>query len=132
MSRIYRVVLFVFVLSAIGCVKESGPFIIPPQDSSIVAISFSNDIQPMFDEKCVSCHNAGHPFLDLSTGQSYNELMTSGANAPYVNISDVENSHLVERLIGTEWPIMPPFPPFVSNDGIDTVRMWISQGALNN
>ncbi|HNQ13719.1 MAG TPA: hypothetical protein PKH65_06005 [Bacteroidia bacterium] len=125
-------ILVVVVMNVIGCTKDSGPYIILPQDSSFVAISFSNDIQPLFDNKCVSCHDANHPFLDLSSGQAYNELMTSGANAPYVDVNDVENSHLIERLIGTEWPIMPPAPPFVDNDGIDTVRMWISQGALNN
>jgi len=40
-------------------------------------MSFSGDIQPIFDQRCVACH-AGTQSPDLTTGWSYDELIDGG------------------------------------------------------
>ena len=92
-------------------------------------ISFTRDIQPLFDAMCIRCHNEWHPFLDLRSCCSYEQLLTSGHLAPYVDSLDPENSILIGRLRGVEFPLMPPDGGRVSEGMIDTIKVWMLQGA---
>jgi hypothetical protein len=38
-------------------------------------VSFSRDVQPIFDRKCVACHPTSYEYLDLRPGRSYDELV---------------------------------------------------------
>ena len=38
-------------------------------------VSFSDDVQPIFDAKCVVCHPTSYEYLDLRRGRSYDELV---------------------------------------------------------
>jgi hypothetical protein len=44
------------------------------------AVSYSRDVQPIFDAKCISCHPVAYPYLDLHRGRSYRQLV--GAVSP--------------------------------------------------
>jgi len=47
------------------------------------AVSFSGDVQPLLERKCVSCHPVSYPYLDLRRGRSYEQLVrVSAATAP--------------------------------------------------
>lgn len=51
--------------------------------SSPAPVSYSGQIQPLFDRKCTACHPVSYPYLDLRVGRSYGELVqTRSALAP--------------------------------------------------
>jgi mono/diheme cytochrome c family protein len=91
--------------------------------------SFSSDVQPIFETKCVFCHG------DLGgwDSSSYEAVMTTGDNAPVVIPGNPENSLLVHKLEGTqaEGEIMPPAGKLPEAD-IQKIIDWISAGAPDN
>ncbi|MFB6307181.1 MAG: hypothetical protein ABEH43_09390, partial [Flavobacteriales bacterium] len=63
-------------------------------------MSFKEDIQPIFNSNCVTCHNEEHQYLDLREGKSYDQLSQNGANAPYIVAGKPGKSLLYERVTG--------------------------------
>ncbi|MFP5470248.1 MAG: hypothetical protein ACLGGV_01510 [Bacteroidia bacterium] len=124
--------IVVISIFAVGCAKDEGPFntteIVDLNDT--LQVSFKIDVQPIFDSYCTSCHGSNHSKLVLINSQSYNQLMTDGAKAPYINISDPENSIIMGYLNGKP-TYMPPsgsIPEFEK----EVILKWIGQGAKNN
>ncbi len=91
--------------------------------------SFSSDVMPIFEAKCVFCHGDQGGW----DSSSYEAVMTTGDNAPAVIPGDPENSLLVQKLEGTqaEGAIMPPAGKLPDAD-IQKIIDWISVGAPNN
>ncbi len=89
-------------------------------------ISFQDQVQPIFTQNCVNCHN-GNQNPDLRSGNSFNALLSGG----FVISSDSENSVLYKSLIGQGAPLMPPSGG-ISQTKINVVKQWIDEGALNN
>jgi hypothetical protein len=54
-------------------VAVSVPFASAPRSPG--PVSYSGQIQPIFDAKCTSCHPISYPYLDLRAGRSYAELV---------------------------------------------------------
>ncbi len=91
--------------------------------------SFTQEILPLFNQKCVFCHGASGGWQS----GSYDEVMNSGINAPVVIPGDAEGSLLVQKLRGTqaEGAPMPPGTP-LSETEIDLVVRWVEAGAPDN
>jgi hypothetical protein len=86
-------------------------------------ISFSAEIQPIFDSKCVSCHVSQSP--DLSVGSSYNSLI----QGDYINTASPETSLLYTKMKDNQHPsISGTF----SASELAILLVWIEQGANNN
>lgn len=137
------------IIMTASCVKDQGPYIIeqayipPPEDTVIIpgpvtptvyseTIFFSTDISPMLQQNCVQqCHNQQHPKLDLRPQVSYDQLLTLGVSAPYVNTTNPNQSLLYLHLAGV-YTLMPEGGPALSQGKIDSVFTWVTQGALNN
>lgn len=88
-----------FLLAA--CVLEEGPVF---TEIEVTDVSFATDIQPIFNERCIDCHNETHPTgLDLQDGISYSRLVkvTSANYPPNVRIEPLskENSVLWHKII---------------------------------
>lgn len=140
MQRFYHIkrLALLFLLSGYlmhlsSCTKDEGPLVIkPPPVPGDTMMSYSLEIQAIFDLHCVRCHNQSHPFLDLREGLSYNQLLFTGHLAPYVDTLLPENSILIGRLRGVEYPIMPPDGDHIRPGTIDTIAIWMLQGARNN
>lgn len=92
-------------------------------------VSFNDDILPVMVLHCKSCHEVDKVFpgLILNAEMSYDQLLSDGVNAPYVNINDPESSLLYRRMNKD----MPQFG-LLSNDIIALFLKWIQEGALNN
>ena len=69
-------------------------------------ISFANDILPIFEANCLTCHGAGMQLakLDLRTRES---ALAGGAHGPAIVPGNAEQSRLFRRIAGAEAPAMP-------------------------
>ncbi len=119
-----------------SCVFDSGPVIIPSANDTP---SFSQDIQPIFNNSCISCHDDEHSAgLDLRMGFSYSLLV----NVPSIRYSQfirvkpysADSSVLWNKAAGTGFNgmQMPPGGPYLQTFEIDNIKKWINQGAQNN
>ncbi len=50
------------------------PFLAHPGEQS-PGVSFSEDVQPIFDRKCAVCHPTSYEYLDLRRGKAYGDLV---------------------------------------------------------
>lgn len=154
MKTILFIALFLLLFSLFfSCEKDSGPYVaaieivadttkidtngtgqptIPEPTIYSDSIFYGTHVKPVFQQSCVqACHNPQHPKLDLRPSVSYAQLLTDGLNAPYVNITNPEQSSLYLHLAGV-YTLMPQGGPKLSQGKIDTIYTWIAQGALNN
>ena len=101
------------------------------------AVSFSQDVQPIINQHCVQCHEAGGQGEVVSglNLTSYESVMKGTNAGPMVIAGDVEGSNLLVLIEGRADPSirMPhganePVP----KEDIQTIRSWIGQGAKNN
>jgi len=90
-------------------------------------VSFSGDIQPMFDASCVDgCHAANLIPPNLSQGNSYDVLFSTSL----VDTLNPTTSVLYVRMNETSTP-MPPTGKLNQNT-VNLVLAWIEQGAKND
>ncbi len=101
------------------------------------AVSFSEHVKPILDQNCVQCHQAGGEGevasgFDLTT---YDGMMKGARFGPMVIAGDVEGSNMLVLMEGRADPsISMPHGQQkpVSDEEIQTIRLWIEQGAKNN
>jgi mono/diheme cytochrome c family protein len=104
-------------------------------------VSFEADVQPIFDENCVTCHqsNGAPQGLVLEDGKSWQTLLrgrSTESELPLVAPGKPEDSYLFEKLAGTQaktgsgvqMPVGDPLTP----EKIAIIRQWIAAGAANN
>jgi hypothetical protein len=90
-------------------------------------VTFVDDILPIFEERCTGCHGS----MGRWSAASYEDVMTTGANAPVVIPGDAQESLLAQKILGThtEGGIMPPSGK-MRDDIIQLIITWIDNGAL--
>lgn len=117
----YSLITFI-CLTFISCKYDKIPIEPVPE-----VVSFQLDVQPIFDNDCIICHNGG--FIapsDFRADVSFDEIKNKFLVVP----GNLEASNLYQRLIGNA-NLMPPGSP-ISQSKIDIIAEWIVQGALNN
>lgn len=99
-------------------------------------ISYSADVRPILEKYCLDCHvpgGAGHAAsgFDMS---SYESLMKGGNFGPFVIPGDPLTSTLNMLVEGRADPSirMPHGRGTLTEDEIETLRVWVQQGARNN
>lgn len=129
-----KFVVMVLMVSALySCSKENGanPFPLSHEE-----VSFEKDVQPIFDQNCISCHpNSGD--LSLKSGSSYDNLVN--VISPEYGIARVspfykDSSVICMKLHGVEdyGFLMPLNGIPLESEEIKTIEDWIEQGAINN
>jgi len=113
-------------LMATSCYNDE----MPPEAVILIpeTVSYSKDIQPLWNQDCVSCHKTGATAPDLITANSYSALVT---NNKYVIPGNALGSKLHKSLMGDGAAIMPTAGKW-SDSKIALVDKWINDGALNN
>lgn len=99
-------------------------YIIPTPPPPVIVgdtISFSQDIQPIFNAKCISCHSSVNPVLTSSA--SYNSL-TSG-NFVVANSVATSELYIVCKPGGS-------MSSYISSDQLLLISRWITAGAKND
>ena len=100
----------------------------PPADTVVAEVSFSNDIVPMFESRCIKCHGGlkTEEGFDMST---YELLMAGSDNGDMVFAGDAENSPLAQLSVEGK---MPKRGPKLTPAQIQLLIDWINVGAPNN
>jgi uncharacterized membrane protein len=100
---------------------------------SVRPVSFSRDIQPLFNQRCVFCHG---PNSIVATGapnglmlDTYENVIFGSNFLPVLQAGQPENSTIVTML---EKGTMPAQGGPLSEGQIALVRNWIAQGAPDN
>jgi len=117
----------------------------PPATNSTTPISFSKDVQPIFNGHCVTCHQGQGPEqsnLTLEPRLSYGNLVgvasTGNPAVMRVKAGAAGDSYLIAKVTGTQVQAggkgaqMPYNAAPLSQAQIDLIIHWIKQGALNN
>ena len=100
-------------------------------------VSFSQEVRPILEANCLSCHQAGGAGFEASgfSMVTYDDLMKGTDAGPMVIPGDVEGSNLLVLMEGRADPSismphgsMDPVP----GEDIALIRNWIAQGAKNN
>jgi uncharacterized membrane protein len=127
MKKIIQYLMMLTVsLMATSCYYDDLPVdIVGPLPE---VVSYKNDIQPLWNEDCISCHKAGATAPDLTATNSYTALT---ANNKYVVPGNAASSILYKALLGQGSPLMPPNGETTATE-IALVEKWIKDGALNN
>ncbi|MBM80554.1 MAG: hypothetical protein CMJ78_08170 [Planctomycetaceae bacterium] len=112
--------------------KESQP-IEPKQVKLGRPVDFDEDIMPILDQNCISCHNLGlaESKLDLEQVES---IVKGGKRGPAVVPKDPDKSLLYLVAARKKAPHMPPLPNKVdalalTPEELGLLRQWIIEGA---
>jgi len=124
-----------------GC--GGGP-VNPPAEQVTENVSFSQQIQPIFDSHCTVCHAVGGlalntVTLELTEGDSYAMLVGQASSQDVaqtlVVAGDSSASLLFLKVSSDNPPVgstMPLTGGRLSSEELGLVRDWIDQGALDN
>ena len=115
-----------FLLTACG----AGPATSSSSTGTSVTanVSFSKDVMPILQSRCISCHGGGQSNRGLSF-DTYDTLMAGSNNGLVIVPGDPNNSRLIQLVqSGT----MPKRGPKLTPDQIQILIDWILAGALNN
>lgn len=108
--------------------SESEPESEPAPVQQDGAVSFQNDILPIFENSCIRCHGDSRTERGLDLG-SYDALMRGSRNGAMLIPGDAQNSELALQVISGE---MPRRAPKLADEQIQLIVDWINQGALDN
>ena len=91
--------------------------------------NFQDDVAPVFEQSCNSCHNPDKAKggLDL-TGM--NGILAGGSSGEVVLPGDAEGSLLYLLTARLEEPHMPPRGERIEQASLDLIKNWIDQGLL--
>ena len=114
------------IVSSIAVVGACGPG----------TVSYSRDVRPILDKHCLECHVTGQKGQEASGFDltSYDTLMKGGKFGPLVKPGDAFTSTLnmlVEGRVDKSIR-MPHGRQKLSDQEIETLKLWVSQGAKNN
>ncbi len=97
-------------------IQEGAVGEIPP-------VSYSAELQPIWNAKCTGCHKSGGIKPDLTAGNSYNSLFAENL----IDIATPENSILYKKIAPGG-----SMNTYVNAGDPELVLKWIQEGAQNN
>ena len=109
-------------------------------------VSLSDDVQPLYNSYCISCHQSVSPplDLDLSAGNAWSntvEVDSVQCTTKRIKPFFVFQSYVIAKVLGVH--AFPPFngsgdrmpkngPPYLTDPEIQVINTWIEQGAQDN
>lgn len=110
-------------------------------DDTVQAVSFANQIQPIFDTNCTVCHISGgiaDTIMHLNAEEAFDALVgqpsVQDASLTRVVAGDSSTSLLFQKVSSDSPPVgdRMPLGGALSDADIALIRDWIDQGAENN
>ena len=133
MKSFYKIYIVVIAASALLLIQSCDDTLTSTDVNNIVMpdsnVSYARHIAPVFEVKCVPCHNntgrkeAG---LDLSSWSAATldpSIIARGSDSTSILVWTIEGF--------PPYPLMPPSGRMIENH-ILGIRTWIREGALNN
>jgi uncharacterized membrane protein len=93
-----------------------------------VAVSFAEQIQPIFEARCVECHGEESTELGLRL-DSYEGVMAGSDYGTIVEVGDAAGSLIIDMIESGD---MPEDGDPVLPEELELIKTWISEGAENN
>jgi CHRD domain len=118
-------------------------FLADPPAAVAAEVSFAREIQPIFTANC-SCHSGrfASAGMNLAAGQAIANIVNvpsgEARGVDRIEPGDPQKSYLLHKLLGTQRTVggsgsrMPLGGKPLSDDQINKIRQWITQGAKNN
>jgi mono/diheme cytochrome c family protein len=106
---------FLFLTSCSNNKKDKIEPTVPPV---VGTVSYVNDVQPIINNYCISCHPANNPGTKLGT---YDQVKAKA-----------DDGSLVGSITANGYALMPSGGPPLSNAQIQNITNWVNQGAPNN
>ncbi len=95
-------------------------------------VSYTKEIQPLLNKRCVICHNDKVASDDVRL-DSYEEIIKGDKKGPLVVAGKSSESRLFLVVAGKKEPKMPPPPlPPLTPSELNLLRRWIDEGAKND
>ena len=91
------------------------------------AISYENEIKPIFREHCMGCHNADKRKGGLAL-DTYAATIEGGSSGEVVYEGDAESSRLYQLVNHDDGPEMPPQQDPIADAKRELIKRWISEG----
>lgn len=113
-----RLPLICFALVGLTCASS---------EAQTEKVSFTNDIVPILEGKCVRCHGEGDPMANLDL-RSRETALRGGQHGPAVVPGAAAASHLYRHVAGQEQPLMP-LGGKLSDEEVGLLKAWIEAGA---
>ena len=113
----------IFVLCITSCAYNSEEDLYPENNGvcDTADVSFANDVSPILDDHCITCHNSSSPPLGISLDS-------------YAEVKEVAET---SRLLGaikhqSGYTPMPQNAPKLEKCTIATIEAWINDGMPDN
>ncbi len=119
----YLLPILICVFSASCSNNYEEDYITVDDNDTIVNVSYIEDVTPILNANCVNCHNP-----DNSRGDVVLSSYSSTINTVVPGSGDISELYRVIAHISN------PMPPSykLSNNEIETIKVWIDEGASNN
>jgi mono/diheme cytochrome c family protein len=98
------------------------------EPATAAGVSFTDDILPILESRCVNCHGGDKLEKGLSV-RTYGDLMSGSENGPVVLAGDAAHSKLVELIANQK---MPKRGPKLTPPQLQLIVDWVNQGAQDN
>jgi hypothetical protein len=119
-----KIIVLTIILCAIGAAQGKKQ-----------KVSFKEDVMPIFQKKCLNCHNTEDESPSGLYLDNYTELMKGESkHGPVVTPKKGEESVIITKLRGTAsfGKQMPRGKKPLDDEMIELISTWIDQGAKNN
>lgn len=120
-----RLSLMAAVAASLVSISATG------QDAASAKVTYQDQVQAVFRNRCNSCHNADKQKGGLNL-ESYATTIAGGSSGAVVEAGDPDSSTLLALVMHTDEPKMPPNSPKIPDEEIAVIRKWIEGGALEN
>ncbi|MHC1768082.1 MAG: DUF1549 domain-containing protein [Verrucomicrobiia bacterium] len=122
------------------CIVVAGPIspgyaALPPEQLEKLPkptarqVDFANDIKPIFEARCISCHGRGKNKGSFAL-DSRETMLRGGDSGPAVVIGQSAESYLIELVSGLDPDnVMPQKGTKLTADEVGLLRAWIDEGA---
>lgn len=142
-SLIISVTLFALPLLVAGCGSLVPTTTTTNTSTAFDEVSFSVDIQPLFNIYCVVCHQGASASegLNLESGVSYQNLVnrqSTQSSLARVSPGDTQSSYLWHKINGTQGMVggsgarMPYNSPQLSQENLNLIKQWIEAGSKDD
>ena len=108
--------------------EEPSPTETKVEVEPATTVSFSADVLPIMESRCVNCHGGERVEDDLYL-RSYDEIMAGSRNGSVIIPGNPEDSLLVEVVVTQE---MPKRGPKLTPIQVQLLSDWVAAGAPNN